>query len=93
MFWLQRRFFINSTYSSSNVTYQIPITYTTKASPNFNYTKPVLIMEGATQEITLNDPITDDSWIIFNIQETGKCKLYVLFKKRIKTPSSLRIIK
>ncbi|XP_013184610.2 membrane alanyl aminopeptidase [Amyelois transitella] len=66
----QNRFYINSSRSSEEV-YRIPITYTTKASPNFSGTKPVLIMDNKTQNISLNGSLNEDSWVIFNIQETG----------------------
>ncbi|KAM3967291.1 membrane alanyl aminopeptidase [Aphomia sociella] len=64
----QRRFYINSTVRSNEV-YKIPITYTTKNKLDFNNTKPVFVMENISADIELN--ITEESWVLFNIQETG----------------------
>ncbi|XP_059049752.1 membrane alanyl aminopeptidase-like [Achroia grisella] len=64
----QRRFYSNSSYESNEI-YQIPITYTTKDSIDFENTKPVFILNGSSTEIELN--ITEQSWVLFNIQESG----------------------
>ncbi|XP_053604250.1 membrane alanyl aminopeptidase-like [Plodia interpunctella] len=66
----QSRFYINSSHTSEQE-YKIPITYTTKVSPNFSNTKPVFILEDKTQNISLNGSLDENSWTIFNIQETG----------------------
>ncbi|VVD01643.1 unnamed protein product [Leptidea sinapis] len=65
----QKRFYIDPS-KSSNELYKIPITYTTTNAPDFNNTKPVLVMDGETQVLSIN--LTDDkNLILFNIQETG----------------------
>ncbi|CAK1546280.1 unnamed protein product [Leptosia nina] len=64
----QERFYIDSTKSSSEL-YKIPITYTTSDVINFENTKPSFVMDEETHELSVN--ITEGSWIIFNVQETG----------------------
>lgn len=53
----------------AHVNYEIPITYTTKASPNFNNIRPILMMDATTN---LNVRLTGDEWVLFNIQGQSK---------------------
>ncbi|XP_045519265.1 membrane alanyl aminopeptidase-like [Pieris brassicae] len=64
----QKRFYIDPTKSSDEL-YKIPITYTTSNAPNFENTKPSFIMDGETYDLSVN--LTEDTWIVFNVQETG----------------------
>ncbi|XP_028172441.1 membrane alanyl aminopeptidase-like [Ostrinia furnacalis] len=64
----QRRFYINGSHTSDE-TYKIPITYTTGDNPNFVNTKPAFIMEGKTHTFNIHN--FTQTWIIFNLQETG----------------------
>ncbi|XP_049870025.1 membrane alanyl aminopeptidase-like [Pectinophora gossypiella] len=65
----QARFYMNA-FNSDEI-YKIPITYTTDASPNFNNTKPNFVMENKSHSFKISNLNRDDSWVIFNIQETG----------------------
>ncbi|NP_001266329.1 membrane alanyl aminopeptidase-like [Bombyx mori] len=62
VFIMQERF---SFTPQAHVNYEIPITYTTKASPNFNNIRPILMMDATTN---LNVRLTGDEWVLFNIQ-------------------------
>ncbi|XP_052753559.1 membrane alanyl aminopeptidase-like isoform X2 [Galleria mellonella] len=64
----QRRFYSNSSHQSDEI-YQIPITYTISDSIDFTNTKPAFILGDRSIQIDLN--ITENSWVLFNIQETG----------------------
>ncbi|KAJ8727734.1 hypothetical protein PYW07_001853 [Mythimna separata] len=65
----QRRFNINTGYSSANTKYVIPITFTSRPNPNFENTKPSHIL---TKPVTvINRDAYGDHWTIFNIQQTG----------------------
>ncbi|KAL4706764.1 hypothetical protein ACJJTC_018145, partial [Scirpophaga incertulas] len=65
----QRRFNINSGYSTANINWIVPITFTTSRNPDFNNTKPTHIIREAIT--TLDLPLEADEWIIFNKQQTG----------------------
>ncbi|CAG9795008.1 unnamed protein product [Diatraea saccharalis] len=67
----QRRFYINGSHSSDEI-YKIPITYTTGISPDFTNTKPLFIMEARTATLNVSNIGQNNSWIIFNVQETGE---------------------
>lgn len=68
----QDRFFlINGTNSSTeNPLWWIPITYTSKNRMNFNDTKPTYWLK-ATKNLTIQETIHKDEWVIVNIQQTG----------------------
>lgn len=76
MNWLfQSRFFSNSSIEADNL-YSIPITFTTENESNFEDTTPPFIMNAKTYVLNLTN-IDEDDWVIFNIQETGKCLYYI----------------
>ncbi|XP_014370443.2 membrane alanyl aminopeptidase-like [Papilio machaon] len=66
---IQRRFNINTGYSSVNTNWIIPITFATASNRNFADTKPTHIIRKAVTVINRNS--IGDEWVIFNKQQTG----------------------
>ncbi|RVE53193.1 hypothetical protein evm_002026 [Chilo suppressalis] len=66
---LQRRFNINSGYSTSNTNWIVPITFATASNPDFEDTKPSHIIKDSITRI--NRGSIGDEWVIFNKQQTG----------------------
>nr|AEO12696.1 aminopeptidase N3a [Ostrinia nubilalis] len=65
----QRRFNINSGYSTPTTNWIVPITFATASDPDFNNTKPShIIRDGIT---VINRNSIGDEWVIFNKQQTG----------------------
>ncbi|XP_063824393.1 membrane alanyl aminopeptidase-like [Ostrinia nubilalis] len=65
----QRRFNINSGYSTTNTNWIVPITFATASNPDFQDTKPSHIIRDAITVINRNS--IGDEWVIFNKQQTG----------------------
>ncbi|XKL66707.1 hypothetical protein PGB90_010127 [Kerria lacca] len=74
----QTQYKVETLNSSKNTTENItggqewivPFTYTTKSAVNFNNTKPTVWLYPKNSTV-LPDTLTDDEWIICNIQQTG----------------------
>ncbi|CAB3221064.1 unnamed protein product [Arctia plantaginis] len=65
----QRRFNINTGYSTIGNNYIVPITFASASNPNFENTKPTHIISQAIS--TINRGSVGDEWVIFNVQQTG----------------------
>ncbi|KAL0882635.1 hypothetical protein ABMA27_001070 [Loxostege sticticalis] len=65
----QRRFNINSGYSTATTNWIVPISFATASNPDFEDTKPSHIIKDAVTIINRNS--TGDEWVIFNKQQTG----------------------
>ncbi|CAH0693407.1 unnamed protein product [Chilo suppressalis] len=65
----QRRFNINSGYSTASSNWIIPVTFATASNPDFEDTKPTHIISGTLAFIDRNS--TGDEWVVFNKQQTG----------------------
>lgn len=67
----QRKFLRNNADHQDNTLWNIPITYSTdKQNENFTETKATVHLSNESLVIELGDAI---EWIIFNVQQTGKC--------------------
>ncbi|XP_026322120.1 membrane alanyl aminopeptidase-like [Hyposmocoma kahamanoa] len=65
----QRRFSINTGFSSAPTNYIVPITFARARDPDFSNTKPSHIL---TDSVTIIDRgSVGDEWVIFNKQQTG----------------------
>lgn len=58
-------------YNTSN-DYCIPLTFTTQEHCNFENTLPSISLTKSLSSQILELPMEKDSWILFNIQQTGK---------------------
>nr|ADL38970.1 aminopeptidase N3 [Diatraea saccharalis] len=65
----QRRFNINTGYSTANSHWIIPVTFATASNPDFENTKPTHIIRDSLTLI--NRGTIGDEWVIFNKQQTG----------------------
>ncbi|KAL0882634.1 hypothetical protein ABMA27_001069 [Loxostege sticticalis] len=65
----QRRFNINSGYSTATANWIVPISFATASNPDFEDTKPSHIIKDAVTTINRNS--AGDEWVIFNKQQTG----------------------
>ncbi|XP_041970737.1 membrane alanyl aminopeptidase-like [Aricia agestis] len=65
----QRRFNINTGYSTDNSLWIVPVTFATASNPDFENTKPSHIIRDAVTVI--NRGTVGDEWVIFNKQQTG----------------------
>ncbi|KAL4719344.1 hypothetical protein ACJJTC_010369, partial [Scirpophaga incertulas] len=65
----QRRFNINSGYSTPRMNWVIPITFATASSPDFQNTKPTHIIKESVTVIQRGS--IGQEWVIFNKQQTG----------------------
>lgn len=69
---LQKRFFLNSSVTSSSK-WDIPITYTISHNPNFNTSVPSIWFPATSENITIEKILHGGSgWVVVNIQETGQ---------------------
>lgn len=68
--FFQRRFNINTGYSTIGNNYIVPVTFASASNPNFENTKPTHIISQAIS--TINRGSIGDEWVIFNVQQTGK---------------------
>ncbi|KAL0882633.1 hypothetical protein ABMA27_001068 [Loxostege sticticalis] len=65
----QRRFNINSGYSTASTNWIVPISFATASNPDFTNTKPSHIISEAITKIDRGS--VGDEWVIFNKQQTG----------------------
>ncbi|XP_063824395.1 membrane alanyl aminopeptidase-like [Ostrinia nubilalis] len=65
----QRRFNINSGYSTATTNWIVPITFATASDPDFEDTKPSHIIRDAITVIDRNS--IGDEWVVFNKQQAG----------------------
>lgn len=67
----QRKFLRNNPDHQDKTLWHIPVTYASdKENTEFNETKAQSFFSEETQTIVLNEAI---EWIVFNVQQTGKC--------------------
>lgn len=67
--------------TTSDALWWIPLSYTTMNEANFDSTKPKSWIRGTPKIIKEFENITDDEWIIANIQGTGELKKKMIFCK------------
>lgn len=75
----------NGLQKLQNLKWSIPLSYTTKSELNFNETRPVYMMNEYSVSLSTNHPISDNDWIIFNLQFTGilfNSGIYFLLKEK-----------
>lgn len=66
----QEKFLLRNTIgASTNVTWWIPITWTTQSNPQFTNTTPQYWLSTQSGNITVTN--NTDEWIIVNLQESG----------------------
>lgn len=66
----QKRFLISNPENIAiNVTWSIPLTWTTHTQPNFQSTKPNYWF--TTENDNVNIESGDDEWVIVNVQQSG----------------------
>lgn len=66
----QQRFLLrNLEETPTNVTWWVPLTWTTQSKPNFNDTATKYWLH--TKEHTINVKANPKEWVIFNIQSSG----------------------
>ncbi|GBP46438.1 Membrane alanyl aminopeptidase [Eumeta japonica] len=65
----QERFFISATAPGTDQIWPLPLTYTTSNNPDWDNRRASHLM--TAREYTIETPIADDQWVIFNIKQNG----------------------
>lgn len=69
----QKRYLRNKVNHEDETLWKIPITYASdRDNSDFSSTKPITVLSTETMQIDFKNPI---DWIVFNVQQTGNCRV------------------